>query len=94
MTSNYYVVLQWFLNVGLLPECPLTAYPRSDELDRINAPYPAEILTNFYNHRRTTLKLSNENNFACSESVLYIDKLIEIECSGQILQECVIKLLN
>jgi hypothetical protein len=85
--SVYFEVLQWLLNVGLLPECPITAYPRSDDLERINAPYPAEMLTEFYNHRRALLKILNEEKFSSSESVLFIDTLIERECGGKLLQE-------
>jgi hypothetical protein len=85
--SVYFEVLQWLLNVGLLPECPITAYPRSDDLERINAPYPAEMLTEFYNHRRALLKILNEEKFSSSESVLFIDTLIEKECGGKLLQE-------
>ena len=57
--SVYFEVLQWLLNVGLLPECPLTAYPRSDDLERISAPYPAEMLIDFYNHRLVFIKKAN-----------------------------------
>lgn len=49
--SVYFEVLQWLLSIGLLPESPISAYPRSDDLERINAPYPVEMLTGFYNHR-------------------------------------------
>nr|XP_015835953.1 PREDICTED: protein ELYS isoform X3 [Tribolium castaneum] len=85
--STYFEVLQWFFNVGLLPECPITAYPRSDDFERISAPYPAEMLTEFYNHRRGLLKILNEENFASSDSVLFIDNLIERECGGKSLEE-------
>lgn len=74
---QYFEVLKWFLNVGLLPECSLASYPRTDDHDRVNAPYPAEALTNLYNQRRGLLRKLNEEQFKSSKSVLFIDQLIE-----------------
>lgn len=52
MVSVHLEVLQWLLNIGLLPECPLSSYPRADEYDRISAPYPVDNLIEYYDERQ------------------------------------------
>lgn len=49
--SVYFDVLQWLVNVGLLPECPPSTYPRPDQAEKISAPYPVEQLTDYYNEK-------------------------------------------
>lgn len=49
--STYLEVLQWMINVGLLPEYPLSSYPRMDELEHTSAPYPVDYLIEYYNER-------------------------------------------
>lgn len=48
MVSTYFKVLQWLLNVKLLPE-----YVDNEEFDsNIDfVPYPVEVITNYYNTR-------------------------------------------
>lgn len=88
MLSVYLEVLQWLLNVGLLPECPIYMYPRADEAERISAPYPVDSLVRFYNERRATLfDLQDASNVKGNQScdLLFIDNLIDIECGGEAL---------
>lgn len=49
--STHLEVIQWLLNVGLLPEHSLKCYPKFDEFNRINTPYPEEALSAYYNER-------------------------------------------
>ncbi|KAK5646681.1 hypothetical protein RI129_005145 [Pyrocoelia pectoralis] len=83
----YLEVLHWFQNVGLLPECSLSNYPKTDEFNRIFAPYPVEDLLKFYIKRRNDLRKCCMEKFASKESLLFIDNLIDIECGGHHLQK-------
>lgn len=92
MISIYLEVLQWLLNVGLLPECPLSMYPRPDESEKISAPYPADTLARFYQARRAELKTESDKRprlieGLTSRDLLFIDNLIDIECNGNILHK-------
>lgn len=90
MTSIYFEVLQWLLNVGLLPECPLYMYPRMNDMDRISAPYPVDSLVKFYRDRRETLfELQGERNVEPTQNcdLLFIDNLIDLQCGGNVLRD-------
>ncbi|KAG5885554.1 hypothetical protein JTB14_007634 [Gonioctena quinquepunctata] len=87
MVSVYFEVLQWLINVGLLPEYPPSMYPQLQNLDKIGAPYPVHELTKFYNEKRTQLQLLNEETFANTDSLLFIDNLINHDCGGSHLQK-------
>ncbi|XP_074041102.1 AT hook containing transcription factor 1 homolog isoform X2 [Leptinotarsa decemlineata] len=84
MVSVYFEVLQWLVNIGLLPEYAPSMYPRNS--DKIGAPYPVQELTKFYNDKRTELQLLNEETFASKDSLLFIDNLINRNCGGSHLQ--------
>uniref|UniRef100_A0A1Y1N0M4 Protein ELYS n=1 Tax=Photinus pyralis TaxID=7054 RepID=A0A1Y1N0M4_PHOPY len=83
----YLEVLHWFQNVGLLPECALSNYPKVDEFDRIYAPYPVDDLVKYYSKRRTELNSCSMKKFGAKESLLFIDNLIEKECGAHHLQK-------
>ncbi|GBP53238.1 Protein ELYS [Eumeta japonica] len=77
----YFQVVQWFLNVGLLPE-------RQE-----NLPYPGHTLVNLYRTRRLKLHRLHQNSTpddsAANKScpLLYIDQLINNECGGEAIYE-------
>ncbi|CAG9823287.1 unnamed protein product [Phaedon cochleariae] len=85
MVSVYFEVLQWLVNIGLLPECPPSTYPRQDNSDRISAPYPVRDLVKFYDEKRAQLRSSE--TFFDDESLLFIDNLVERKCGGPKLQK-------
>lgn len=91
MITVYFEVLQWLLNVGLLPECHLSQYPRMDESERISAPYPAESLERFYQTRRAELRELQDRKKSTADScdLLFIDNLIDLECGGSKLRKYV-----
>lgn len=105
MVSTYFEVLQWLLNVNLLPE---VSSVQSDHGSQVSVPYPVEILVDYYNKRfkfilvlkctvhdklftfrRTTLQQLNKQHFSSSDSLLFIDNLIDIKCGGVHLQRYV-----
>lgn len=51
MFSDRLEVLQWLLNVGLLPEAPIQSYDSISTNERMRAPYPIEELYKIYNER-------------------------------------------
>lgn len=86
MVATYFEVLQWLLNVGLLPECHPSKYPRPDNTERISAPYPVKQLVEYYNEKRAQLQLLTKEQFASSDSLLFIDNLINHKCGAELLQ--------
>lgn len=96
MISTHLEVLHWLLNVGLLPECPLSMYPLPDETERVSAPYPAEKLSTFYQCKRKELyhlqnpdeeELFPQSAIRTSCDLLFIDNLVDLECNGKILRK-------
>ncbi|XP_056636381.1 protein ELYS [Diorhabda sublineata] len=87
MVSTYFEVLQWLVNVGLLPECHPSTYPRPDNSERISAPYPVQELKEFYNEKRAEMRLLCKESFENDDSLLFIDNLIERKCGGSRLQK-------
>lgn len=86
MVAMYFEVLQWLVNVGLLPECHPSTYPRPDNLERISAPYPGKQLMDYYIEKRANLQLLSKEQFASSDSLLFIDNLINHKCGAELLQ--------
>lgn len=86
MVATYFEVLQWLVNVGLLPECHPSTYPRPDNSERISAPYPVKQLVEYYNERRAQLQLLSKEKFSSSDSLLFIDNLITHKCGAEELQ--------
>ncbi|XP_045471901.1 protein ELYS [Harmonia axyridis] len=83
MIEVYFDVLQWFFNVGLLPEyTPLGSDTIAHE-DKIRAPYPVKELEEYYRKRRAELMLAISNKFSSKKSILFIDDLIKEECGGE-----------
>lgn len=87
MISTYFEVLQWLVNIGLLPEGHPKDYPRTDHFERISAPYPVQELIEYYNEKRAHLRLISEETFASSDSLLFIDNLIISKCGAERLQK-------
>lgn len=83
MAAEYQEVLQWLLNVGLLPE------GRDDQIDQaldrdddfMIVPYPYRMICAQYEAQRS--KLTNNEN----KSLLFIDQFIKNECGGGNLKE-------
>lgn len=87
MVAMYFEVLQWLVNVGLLPESHPSSYPRLDISDKVSAPYPAQQLAEYYIERRAQLQLLSKERFASSDSLLFIDNLINNKCGAELLQK-------
>lgn len=51
MVSTYFEVLQWLLNVNLLPEVSSVHSAKVDQGSVVSVPYPVEILQDYYNKR-------------------------------------------
>lgn len=87
MTSEYQEVLQWLLNMGLLPEI-VWNQPTLPEIknDTITAtPYPYRILNAFYTAQRQRFYDIDRNNIAPKTNscrCLYIDSFIDRECNA------------
>lgn len=86
MASDYQEVLQWLLNVGLLPEglyreVDMRDFPMDDE--HLIVPYPYQTISNHYKSQRLKLNGPNEN----SENFLFIDAFIAKECSSDRIYE-------
>ncbi|KAJ8980297.1 hypothetical protein NQ317_005217 [Molorchus minor] len=86
MVSTYFEVLEWLMNVGLLPECPPSTYA-AQNIDKISAPYPIQELANYYHEKRAQLCLLSKDSFASSDSLLFIDNLISNKCGAELLQK-------
>lgn len=91
MTSEYQEVLQWLLNMGLLPEIVWnqTTLPEIKN-DTITAtPYPYRILNDFYTEQRQRFYDIDRNNIAPKTNsckCLYIDSFIDRECNSHLLR--------
>lgn len=57
MFATYFEVLQWLLNLSLLPEGPLATYPRMDEKDKIAVPYDSEKIAEYFFNRYTSCSM-------------------------------------
>ncbi|KAJ6632813.1 Protein ELYS like [Pseudolycoriella hygida] len=96
MASEYQEVLQWLLNMGLLPEVianqSLQRYSdyRDSSFDDFQAiPYPYELLKNYYTTQRRKFGALNPDFLVPvtkSCRVLYIDSFIEHECNSAVLR--------
>lgn len=51
MFAEHLQVLQWLLNIGLLPEAPDKLYQHTDPTKKLLVPYPAEKLATYYQER-------------------------------------------
>lgn len=92
MASDYQEVLQWLLNVGLLPEGHdiLRSHDVDDEF--LIVPYPYQSINSYYNEQR--MKLSDgwvgdakRRKSVESSKYLFIDAFIEKECNSKKLRE-------
>ena len=84
MASNYQEILQWLLNVGLLPEGNDDEdkdYRCDDEF--LIVPYPFKQINSYYNEHR--LSLQNEGEY--QTNLVFIDEFIRRECSEEKLRE-------
>lgn len=87
MTFEYQEVLQWMLNVGVLPEIVWNDMSLPEVNDSFTAlPYPFRILNKYYTEQRQrfydidqSLLSTKSNSCKC----LYIDMFLERECSAR-----------
>lgn len=100
MMSEYQEVLQWLLNMGLLPEVPWNSISRStsqlslsytaDMLDVLTpVPYPYRILHDYYKvERKKFFEIDRTSLTPKTNSCkcLYIDAFIENECNSHLLR--------
>lgn len=100
MMSEYQEVLQWLLNMGLLPEVPWSQFSRpasqvslsytADMLDAaMPVPYPYRILHDYYTLERQKFFDIDRHLFAPKTNscrCLYIDTFIEKECNSHLLR--------
>lgn len=91
MTSEYQEVLQWLLNMGLLPEIvwnqSTLPEPKNDTFTA--TPYPYRILNEFYTEQRQRFYDFDRNNIipkSNSCKCLYIDSFIDRECNSHLLR--------
>lgn len=83
MSSEYQEVLQWLLNIGLIPEFEWKSVG-DDEVDVY------QDLRYDYMEKRNIYFKANKNNVdptSCSCKILYIDSFIENECGGEVLRK-------
>lgn len=94
MASDYQEVLQWLLNVGLLPEGHYNPNHRNQQVedDFVIVPYPYQTINSYYETQR--MKLADEwmgeameQQFEDSSRYLFIDAFIAQECSSGKLSE-------
>lgn len=96
MATEYQEVLQWLLNIGLLPEVH-TSHPQSRYSqyrdssfdDFLAIPYPYEALKSYYQtQRRKYGDINPEFLVPATKScrILYIDAFIENECNSAVLR--------
>lgn len=97
MATEYQEVLQWLLNMGLLPEVnsnrshkSYAEYRDSPFDDGFQAiPYPYETLKNYYATQRLKFKEIDPNLIVPKTKscrALYIDSFIENECNSSVLR--------
>lgn len=89
MAAEYQEVLQWLLNVGLLPEgrCDNN---KNEIGEFVIVPFPYEAISSHYDSQRVKLSMSiadwdRENKL--DKSNLYIDSFIQNECEKGKLEE-------
>ena len=94
MASDYQEVLQWLLNVGLLPEGHYYSSHRDQHFDDefVIVPYPYQVINNYYRTQRMKLNddwsgESSRRQDEESSSFLFIDEFIEKECNSAKLRE-------
>ncbi|KDR14054.1 Protein ELYS [Zootermopsis nevadensis] len=87
LVAVYIEVVEWFVNVGLLPEFPcgdlalVDGFETAGELGPHRVPYPAAALAKIYQKRRAELqKLSR--SATDKMDILFIDGLVKRECDG------------
>ncbi|XP_037026893.1 protein ELYS [Bradysia coprophila] len=96
MATEYQDVLQWLLNVGLLPEVssiqPHKSYAeyRDSSFDAFEAvPYPYGTLKSYYTKQRRKF-CEMDRNFLVPKTnscrILYVDAFIEHECNSAVLR--------
>ncbi|KAG4065759.1 hypothetical protein HA402_012437 [Bradysia odoriphaga] len=96
MATEYQDVLQWLLNVGLLPEVsairPQKSYAeyRDSSFDDFEAvPYPYETLKSYYTKQRRKF-CEMDRSFLVPKTnscrILYVDAFIEHECNSAVLR--------
>lgn len=96
MANEYQEVLQWLLNMGLLPEMnykqPQKSFAeyRDSSYDELQAiPYPYLALKNYYTSQRRKFSEIDSNLIVPKTKscrILYIDAFIERECNSSILR--------
>ncbi|XP_055317176.1 protein ELYS homolog [Sitodiplosis mosellana] len=91
MTSEYQEVLQWLLNMGLLPEIVWNqlSLPEARNNTFTAIPYPYRILNKFYTEQRQRfydIDRSNITPKTNSCKCLYIDSFIDRECNSHLLR--------
>lgn len=97
MATEYQEVLQWLLNMGLLPEVNADQSHKIYEEYRdssfddfpVAVPYPYESLKNYYTTQRRKYSKINQNFLVPATKscrILYIDSFIENECNSAVLR--------
>lgn len=96
MATEYQEVLQWLLNMGLLPEVNAnqshknySEYRDSSFDDFQSIPYPYDALKNYYATQRRKFCEINPNFLVPATKscrLLYIDAFIENECNSAVLR--------
>ncbi|PSN36894.1 Protein ELYS, partial [Blattella germanica] len=88
LVAVYIEVVEWFINVGLLPEssCNELSFTNENFLaqeisEPRRIPYPAAILTKSYKNRRENLERLSRSA-ADKTDILFIDGLVKRECNG------------
>lgn len=97
MTYEYQDVLQWLLNMGLLPEVTWEQFSRHNSQASLSStpellnnvftpvPYPYHILCDYYTTQRTKFSEMDQQHSMSKPSsckYLYIDMFIENECNS------------
>lgn len=77
MAAEYQEVVQWLLNVGLLPEGHDSRIDKFNE-EFIIVPYPYKIISNNYQMQRE--KLTTAAKYDSAKYLLFIDAFIHYEC--------------
>ncbi|XP_055381078.1 uncharacterized protein LOC129611791 [Condylostylus longicornis] len=91
IASEYHDVLQWLLNIGLLPEgLPESSTESNSTLSPLLVPYPYKLLNNYYKTRRLHFLEINHDFIQARTNgcrILYIDSFIEHKCNVEALKE-------
>lgn len=91
MTSEYQEVLQWLLNMGLLPEIVWNqlSLPEARHETLTAIPYPYRLLNKFYTDQRQRFYDIDRSNLAAKTNsckCLFIDSFIDRECNSHLLR--------